>query len=163
MSSSNWSVSTILYLKERSTIDDFFVESNSMAASAIPAIVALIEGAVVVGSRLLIGSIVALGSAVMLKFVKDNACLYAEAERSNDRGEPTPVLPRSDTFVKRQLFNETVYERQSDKQLFVEDLSHYKANPKGLPHYEVYKNDKDLEKGKRHRSVTWDGKLMKTF
>ena len=141
----------------------FCRKENPMAALGIPAIIALIEGAVVIGGRLLIGSTVALGSALILKFIKDNAGIYAEAKLSGDGGEPTPVLPRGDTFVKRQIFNETVYERQSDRQLFVEDLSHYKANPRGLPHYEVYKNDKDLEKGKRQRSVTWDGKRMETF
>jgi hypothetical protein len=97
----------------------------------------------------------------MKKFLAENPDKVKEAENTLDKREPTPACPRNDKFVKKTLSNQNYNERVSDGDLFVEDLSHYNSNPKKcLPHYEVYKNLRDLENGKRKGSVTWDGKSM---
>lgn len=103
------------------------------------------------------------GSAGIRKFISENQQLVKEAKDMKNT-EATPIFPKNDTFEKKTIGNKTFYTRKSDGCIFQEDLSHYNANTfKGQPHYEVYKNAKDLEKGKRWRSVKWNGEKMQTF
>lgn len=98
----------------------------------------------------------------MRNFLRNNENKVKEAENSRDEREPTPAVQRGIKFTSFTHSNKKYNKRETDGHLFDEDLSHYNSNPaKCSPHYEVYKNLRDLEKGKRDRSVTWDGRPMK--
>lgn len=130
-------------------------------AAAFP----VVAEAVLVGGAALAATLALRNcSAKLCEFINAHIAAWEEAETSKDTREPTPAVSRGVRFEQKRIANKTVYQRQTDGDYFLEDLSHYNSNPaKSKPHYEVYRSDKDLEKGKRHRSVTWDGKLMQKF
>ena len=115
-------------------------------------------GAVLGGAAVLLAFF--FGSAAVRKWVAQNASAV-NAARDDKTGEPTPIVPRGVTFTKGRAGGKTYWRRASDGHLFVEDTSHLQAAPSvAKPHYEVYRNTRSLESGRRDRSVTWDGHRM---
>jgi hypothetical protein len=100
-------------------------------------------------------------SATMRRFLSENPDKVKEAEKYTGPREPTPAYPLNDKFVGKIYCNKNYNERQSDGRVFVEKLTHDNSDPKKcLPHYEVYKQSRYIERGRPERSVTWDGKPM---